>query len=127
MKEMKKISLLLAAIVLGHIAFAQYSYPPSKTVEVSDTYFGTVVADPYRWLEDIKNEEVLDWFNRQAEFTNNEMSKIANQDKLIEELKMYDAMRSVAYLSAIYIECQCFAKLTHSFTHTLALTVCFFW
>lgn len=29
-------------------------------------------------------------------------------------------------LSAINIECQCFAKLTHSFTHTLALTVCFF-
>ncbi len=28
--------------------------------------------------------------------------------------------------STIYIEYQCISKLTHSFTHTLALTVCFF-
>ncbi len=95
---MKKILLLFTAIVLGQTAFAQYNYPTSKTVEVSDTYFGTVVADPYRWLEDVKSEEVLDWFNTQAEFTNFEMSKIANQKKLIEELKRYDALRSVAYV-----------------------------
>jgi prolyl oligopeptidase len=94
---MKKTLLLLTACLLGHLAFAQYQYPASKTVEVSDTIFGTVVTDPYRWLEDVKSEEVLDWFRAQAEFTNSEMSKIANQDKLIDELKRYDGMRSVAY------------------------------
>lgn len=94
---MKRVLLLITAIVFGHLAFAQYRYPASKTVEVYDTYFGTVVADPYRWLEDIKNEEVLNWFKTQADFTNSELSKIANQDKLIEEMKMYDAMRSVSY------------------------------
>lgn len=96
-KEMKKLFLLLTAFVLGHFSFAQYQYPVTKTVDVSETIFGTVVEDPYRWLEDIKNEEVVDWFKTQAAFTNSEMSKISNQNKLIEELKQYDAMRSVAY------------------------------
>jgi prolyl oligopeptidase family protein len=33
-------------------------YPESKKVEVVDDYHGTKVADPYRWLEDEKTEEV---------------------------------------------------------------------
>ena len=53
---MKKLFLLLTAFVLGHFSFAQYQYPVTKTVDVSETIFGTVVEDPYRWLEDIKNE-----------------------------------------------------------------------
>jgi hypothetical protein len=28
------------------------TYPESKKVEQVDDYFGTKVADPYRWLED---------------------------------------------------------------------------
>jgi prolyl oligopeptidase len=36
-------------------------YPPAKTVPVSDTYFGTVVADPYRWLEDGTDPDVKAW------------------------------------------------------------------
>lgn len=95
---MKQLVLFLTAVILGQSAFAQYRYPASKTVEVSDTYFGTTVTDPYRWLEDIKNPEVISWFEAQADYTNTELAKIPNQDKLIEEFKGYDAMRTVSYL-----------------------------
>ncbi|MEN8123329.1 MAG: hypothetical protein ABFS35_23530, partial [Bacteroidota bacterium] len=28
------------------------TYPETKKVDTIDTYFGTKVSDPYRWLED---------------------------------------------------------------------------
>ena len=37
------------------------TYPPARTVNVTDNYHGTIVADPYRWLEDLKSPEVLSW------------------------------------------------------------------
>jgi prolyl oligopeptidase len=36
-------------------------YPPTRTVDASDTHFGVKVPDPYRWLEDGKSPEVQKW------------------------------------------------------------------
>ncbi len=96
---MKKVFLLIAVIILAQPALAQYNYPTTKTIEVTDTYHGTTITDSYRWLEDVKNPEVLNWFKTQAEYTNTEMAKISNQDKLIQEFQQLDAMRSVSYSS----------------------------
>ena len=35
------------------------SYPYAKRGEVTDTYFGTVVADPYRWMENASSKETI--------------------------------------------------------------------
>ncbi len=37
------------------------AYPPARTVAVTDDYFGTRVADPYRWLEDAADPNVQSW------------------------------------------------------------------
>lgn len=39
-------------------------YPPAKTVDVTDNYHGTLVADPYRWLEDY-SDETNRWIDQQ--------------------------------------------------------------
>jgi len=44
------------------------SYPKTRTVDVTDNYFGTEVADPYRWLEDANDPEVLAWTQEQMDF-----------------------------------------------------------
>jgi prolyl oligopeptidase len=40
-------------------------YPPTRTVDASDTYFGVKVPDPYRWLEDAGSPEVKAWMDAQ--------------------------------------------------------------
>jgi len=37
--------------------FAQFNYPTTKKVDTVTNYHGTMVADPYRWLEDDRSEE----------------------------------------------------------------------
>jgi prolyl oligopeptidase len=44
-------------------------YPETKKVDVTDTYFGTTVADPYRWLEDDRSPEVAAWVEAENKVT----------------------------------------------------------
>ena len=37
------------------------AYPPTKTLAATDAYFGIKVADPYQWLENGKDPEVVAW------------------------------------------------------------------
>src|SRR5258707_12485938 len=45
--------------------------PPKAPVhETEDEYFGTKIKDPYRWMENIKQDpEVQQWLKAQADFT----------------------------------------------------------
>lgn len=64
---MKKMTLMFVVLsmVLAFAACqkgaAKLSYPATKKVDQVDDYFGTKVADPYRWLEDDNAEEVKQW------------------------------------------------------------------
>jgi len=62
------LALLIPA---AGIATAEYKYPKTETGEVADNYHGTVVKDPYRWLEDdVRNsDQVADWVKAQNEIT----------------------------------------------------------
>ena len=42
--------------------------PPAARVEaVRDSYFGVVIEDPYRWMEDHKGAEAQSWLRSQAQ------------------------------------------------------------
>lgn len=85
-------TILGVFIVLLTISnFAQLKYPETKKVDVVDDYFGTKVADPYRWLEDDNSEETAKWVIEQNKVTNEYLSKIPFRDKLKERFeKLYN-------------------------------------
>ena len=46
---------------------AKLNYPETRRVDQADDFFGTLVADPYRWLEAADDPEVLEWTRQQHE------------------------------------------------------------
>ena len=61
-------------------------YPETKKVDTVDTYFGTEVNDPYRWLEDDRSEETGAWVKAQNEVTFGYLDNIPYREELKERL-----------------------------------------
>lgn len=62
------------------------NYPETKTVDTVDTYFGTPVSDPYRWLEDDRSEETENWVSTQNKTTFGYLEKIPFREDLKKRL-----------------------------------------
>ncbi|TNE82429.1 MAG: S9 family peptidase [Bacteroidetes bacterium] len=62
------------------------NYPETKKSEVQDSFFGTVVNDPYRWLENDTSAETADWVKRQNEFTYAYLDQIPYRKQLKERM-----------------------------------------
>ncbi len=99
---MRKIIILCVAVSFYFTSYAQYNYPVTKTVDSSDTYFGHVYKDPYRWLEYIEKPEVETWFKQQADFTNSILDKINGRDELIAEWKQLDKIQPPMIWNILY-------------------------
>lgn len=86
---MKKITTLLLVIITCVKSTAQFNYPVTKTVDSSDTYFGITYNDPYRWLENLKDSNSINWFKTQEQFTKATFTNSKGEDKMLEELANY--------------------------------------
>jgi prolyl oligopeptidase len=80
-------------VAAGSSAFAQTavppapaSYPQTKKVDQVDDYFGTKVADPYRWLEDDNAADTKAWVEAQNAVTFGYLSKLPGRDALKQRL-----------------------------------------
>ncbi len=61
----------------------QVDYPDTrKDTSVVDTYFGTEVPDPYRWLEDDMSAETAEWVKRENEATYGYLAQIPFRDAI---------------------------------------------
>ncbi|MCA6078150.1 prolyl oligopeptidase family serine peptidase [Fulvivirga sedimenti] len=64
-----------------------FDYPASKKVDTVDTYFGTEVPDPYRWLEDDRSDETAGWVDAQNKVTFSYLESIPFRDKVRDRLE----------------------------------------
>ncbi len=81
-------ALLLTALVMSAAAPAQVPvYPVTRKVDVTDDYFGTSVADPYRWLEDDNSAETKAWVQEQNKLTFGWLETIPQRGKIRERIR----------------------------------------
>lgn len=76
---------------------AQFNYPATPVKAVIDNYNGVKITDNYRWLEDMKNPEVTNWFKNQADFSKNYIEKISGRDQLFNDMKYLDELKDADY------------------------------
>lgn len=66
-------------------------YPVTRAVDHVDTYHGTTVPDPYRWLEDDTSAETAAWVEAQNQVTFAYLEKIPYRARLLKRLNaLYD-------------------------------------
>ncbi|MCD8072512.1 MAG: S9 family peptidase, partial [Alistipes sp.] len=83
------LTVLAAAIILQTTGCRRTTmkintmpYPETRMDDIKDDYHGTVVADPYRWLEDDNSDETARWVKAQNEVTFDYLSQIPYRDKV---------------------------------------------
>ncbi len=69
-------------------------YPPAHKSDLIENYHGTLVADPYRWLEDPDSPGTVAWVEAENQLTRSALDGAA-RDQLIERLtRLYDFPRT---------------------------------
>ncbi|MDC0831509.1 prolyl oligopeptidase family serine peptidase [Geitlerinema sp. CS-897] len=63
-----------------------FEYPQTKTIEQVDTYHGTAISDPYRWLEDPDSDDSRAWIEAQNQLTFGFLENIEDRSKLKERV-----------------------------------------
>ena len=70
----------------GQVAQQKPAYPKAAKTDVVDTYFGTAVPDPYRWLENDTSEATAAWVAAENKVTDEYLSKIPFRSALLKRL-----------------------------------------
>ena len=84
---MKKLILMTMALIASTAVSAQgLQYPKAAKDGTVDEYFGTKVADPYRWLENDTSAQTAAWVEAENKVTNAYLAKIPFRQKLLKRL-----------------------------------------
>ena len=73
------ILVLCSAAFAAAAGAAGLEYPNTPRGAVVDDYFGTRVADPYRWLEDTESEQTADWVRAQNKVSQPLLASLASR------------------------------------------------
>jgi prolyl oligopeptidase len=72
MRTDRPIAITVFAVILVVASAAQSQrlpYPTARKGDVVDDYFGTKIADPYRWMEELDSNELAEWVAAENKLT----------------------------------------------------------
>jgi prolyl oligopeptidase len=72
-------------------------YPAARITDQKDVYFGTTVADPYRWMENVDSAEVKQWVDTENTLTQSFLSDVPQRAKIharLMELNDYERFQA---------------------------------
>src|SRR5690349_18390071 len=81
--------VLLMACLIGGVAAspgAELEYPRTRHTEQKDNYHGTIVADPFRWLEDDTSPQTKAWVDAENKVTFGYLEKLPERKALKDRL-----------------------------------------
>ncbi len=85
---LSRLASLLVAAPLFAATFAGVDVPaPPPPKNVTETYFGTSVDDPYRFLEEVKDPAVVAWMKSQADAATAILAKLPGRDPLLARIQ----------------------------------------
>ena len=93
----KSIFALMATLATSAAMAQQIQYPRAAKDGTVDEYFGTRVADPYRWLENDTSAQTAAWVEAENKVTNAYFKAIPFRQKLLKRLQQvvnYDTSTS---------------------------------
>jgi prolyl oligopeptidase len=77
--------LVAASPVLA--AGMRLTYPAAPRGNVVDTYFGTQVADPYRWMEDVDAPQTVAWVKSEGDLTRSYLDAIPQRTAIRDDYR----------------------------------------
>ena len=88
---MKQPTIIAIAATLAatapNMATAQVNYPKTPKDQTVDDYFGTKVADPYRWLENDTSAATASWVEAENRVTRQYLDKLPMRGDILKRLK----------------------------------------
>jgi prolyl oligopeptidase len=72
---------------LAQVKETKMSYPKTRADAIKDVVHGVTIADPYRWLEDVKSDEVKGWMSAQDKLARDYITNLPGRDDLVKRLK----------------------------------------
>jgi prolyl oligopeptidase len=68
------------------LAQSRLPVPETKRTDTRDTVHGTVISDPYRWLEDQNSNETRSWIDAQNKYTDSFLDDLPSREPIIKRL-----------------------------------------
>jgi len=76
------LAFIITACNQTKISDFTFTYPQTIKVDTTDIYFGTEIADPYRWLENDTAADVAEWVTVQNKITFDYLDSIPFRNKI---------------------------------------------
>jgi len=107
-KTIQPVTRLVCVLAFGSVVIAQtssFKYPQPRKGDTSDNYFGTKIADPYRWMEDLNSPELKQWIDAENATTFKYLDSLPVRDALkarLTELYNYPRVTPPRYVGRHY-------------------------
>ncbi len=87
MKHFRLLTITIGLLFLSSVVSAQDGPPKAAVHEVTDTYFGQKIVDPYRWMEDAKSAESAAWMKAQADYAHAYLDRLPMRAQLLKRFE----------------------------------------
>jgi len=85
----RSVLCLVGGLLVVPSVTAQDKPPVAPVHNVNTTYFGKTIADPYRYMENLKDQEVATWMRAQADYTRRLLHRIPGRTPLLQQIQRY--------------------------------------